>query len=153
MKKYNIVITVIIVLMVAGVLFGILWFNSSRRPSKEFDYLKDYKDNEYMPAYISEEKMAKLYFNDFMYFVNFDKKGVYDLVNEEYRKKKFSSYEAFENFITAYENSTLESYRVSNETAKRVFYINLNDGRQVIFSTIGVMNYELFFDETTVEIE
>lgn len=140
--------------MVGGVLFGILWYYSRRTPSEEFDYLKNYKDNEYMPVYISEEKMAKLYFNDYIYLVRFDKRGAYDLLSDEYKKERFSgSFEEFEKFITIYEDANLNSYMVTEKDGRKLFYIDLDDGRKFIFSTIGVMNYDVYFEENSVELE
>ena len=49
----------------------------------EFDYLKNYEDNEYMPAYISEEKIVNLYYKDYLTYVKTDIQKAYDLLNEE----------------------------------------------------------------------
>lgn len=151
-KKYNIIVTIIIIFLFIGSIAIIFLFYNQNK-SSDFEYLKNYKDNEYMPVYISEEKMAKMYYNDFMYYLNADLNGAYNLLNPEYKKAKFASYSAFQSYIQPYYNGTLSSYSVVQQGNKKLFYIILSNESKIIFATSGVMNYELYFDDETISIE
>lgn len=153
MKKYNIVTAVIIIVMLAGAVAMILISNKPITSEPDFDYLKNYKDNEYMPVYISEEKMASIYFNDYKYYLNNDLTSAFNLVNETYQKIKFSNFSQFRNFIEPYANGEVKSYRVDHINGKEVFYLKLTDDSSIIFATSGVMKYEVYFDESTITIE
>ena len=54
---------------------------------------------------------------------------------------------------TIYEDANLNSYMVTEKDGRKLFYIDLDDGRKFIFSTIGVMNYDVYFEENSVELE
>lgn len=151
-KKYNIITGIIIVLLFIGSIVGILLFYNTVGET-EFEYLKDYKDNEYMPVYISEEKMVKMYYNDFLYYLKSDLNGAYNMLNPEYKKKKFPSFLTFQAYVLPYYESSLTSYSLVEKNDKRIFYVKLSDGKEVIFATSGVMKYELYFDDTTISIE
>lgn len=152
-NKYTFITSVIIVLLFIGTIVGIFVFYKLPKVTPEFDYLKNYKDNEYMPAYISEEKMVNLYYKDYLTYVRTDIQKAYDLLNDEYKKKRFPTIDSFKSFIIPFENFTPESYAVELKDEKKVFYIKLTDGNEIIFSTTGVMIYEVYFDEITVNIE
>lgn len=152
-KNYTIVTSIIIVLLFVGTIIGIFVFYKVPRGQEEFDYLKDYQDNEYMPVYISEEKMAKLYYSDFLTIVKTDLQSAYDLMNYEYKKKRFPSFGSFQSFIGVYNNLTPESYSIVRKDDKEIFYIRLTDGNEIIFVTTGVMIYEVYFDDDTIPIE
>ena len=58
-KHYNIITGIIVALLIIGSIAGIFIFYKNTS-SGDFEYLKNYEVNEYMPIYISEEKMAKI---------------------------------------------------------------------------------------------
>lgn len=153
MKNYNIITGAIIFLLFAGSIFIIVMFNLSTDPNDEFDYLKNYEDNEYLPVYVSEEKMARLYYNDYSYYIHNDISGAYALVDSRYKNKRFSSLDDFKNYIEQYKLATLETYSVDYTDDKVVFYIRLSGGLNIIFVTKGVMSYGVYLDEFTVDIE
>lgn len=152
-NKYNLIIGIIITFLVVGSVVTIYLFYNSHNPTPEFDYLKSYEDNEYMPVYISEERMAKLYYNDYKYYLNNDLDEAYDLINEDYRNERFGSFNDFKVFVETLRTSSLDSYSVVDKKEKRLFYIRLEDGNEIIFATSGVMKYEIYFDDVTVPIE
>ena len=151
-KHYNIITGIIVALLIIGSIAGIFIFYKNTS-SGDFEYLKNYEVNEYMPIYISEEKMAKMYYNEFLYYLNNDLNGAYNLLNSEYKKKKFSSFMTFQVYTLPFLTSTLDSYSLVEKNDKKIFYLKLSDGNEVIFSTSGVMKYELYFDDSTISIE
>ncbi len=152
-NRYNVVVTVIIILLFVMAIAGIFIFYKIPKSSEEFNYLKNYQDNEYMPVYISEEKMARLYYNDYMYYVKNDTETAYSLVNDKYKAKRLTDRVLFEFFILPYNNYELISYHVEEKNEKKIFYLKLSDNHQLIFATTGVMKYVVYFDENTVPIE
>ena len=64
--KINFKTIVVIALLICSI-FIAYYIKSNllnRDSNKEYTYLKNYKVNEYIPVYISDEEMAKIYFDD-----------------------------------------------------------------------------------------
>ena len=149
-KKYNVITGIIIALLIIGSFAGIIIFFMFDTQPKDFEYLKNYDINEYMPVYISEEKMATMYYNEFQYYLNHDLKGAYELLNPDYKKKRFPSLMTFQAYILPFYNAALDSYSIVAKNDKKIFYLKMSDGNEVIFATSGVMKYEIYFDDTTI---
>ena len=89
--------------------------------------------------------MVNLYYKDYLTYVKTDIQKAYDLLNEEYKKKRFPTIDSFKSFIIPFENFTPESYAVELKGEKKVFYIKLTDGNEIIFLMTDVMKVYLFF--------
>jgi hypothetical protein len=120
----------------------------------EIVYLKDYDVNEYIPVYVSEEDMAKIYFNDYIYIMYSDINKAYSLLDEEYRDKRFGSVDNYKNYINSLDNLnyTIDSFYIDDSGKNKVYGIYDTNGNIFIFETSGVMQYTVYLDDYTVEI-
>lgn len=111
---------------------------------------RTYNVNEYTKLNISNENAVKIYFNDFKTLVMSDINEAYLKLNKEYREKKFPSIESFKNYLGSinFINSNIVKYSINSSMYK--MYDNNN--HMYIFKFDGVLQYEVYFDENTVEI-
>lgn len=113
---------------------------------------KTYGVNEYSPVNISDEQMATIYLNDFKYNLLNDINYAYELLNVEYKNKKFDSINSFINYINGlnFNNMIVDKYSVS--AGKDFITVYTKDNNKYIFKVISVMEYEVYLDDYTVEI-
>ena len=151
--KKNIVGYVVACIIIVAVVAIVIIFKNKNNAKDEYEqYLKKYKVNEYIPVYISDEEMAKIYLNDFLYQIAYDMDNAYELLDEEYRNKKFGSIDNFIDYINSleYQSFKLKSYYKSNDgTIFKAYDANDN---LYIFKVNGVMQYKVYLDDYTVEI-
>lgn len=152
-KNYNVIVGIITFILITGSIAVIILFNLPNEDGKEFDYLKNYEVNEYMPVYISEEKMAKIYYNDFVFYLRSDLDRALELINPAYREKRGISKERLNESASAIIDTTLVSYSVRDIEDKKAFFINLSSGQKLVFLTSGVMKYEVYLDDYSVGVE
>ena len=156
MNKNNIKKLVIVIIIVACLisLYFLLNFLTKSGKNEYSEYLKDYKVNEYIPTYIDDESMVKIYLNDYIQTMYNDVEEAYDLLDNDYKAQKFSNIESYKRYVNNLNYSTydVESYfKVSNE-GYTIFGVYDRNGNFYAFKTKGVMQYSVFLDEDTVEI-
>lgn len=154
MKDNNIkyVIIIAIIILVFTLIFLLLRTLTSDKTRENF--LKDYDVNEYITTYISDEDMAKIYLNDYIYIMFSDIERAYNLLNEDYRNKRFGNIDNFSNYVKSlnYGSFSLSKYYVRDENGYRYFGVYDDNNNYFIFETDGVMQYTVYLDETTIEI-
>lgn len=146
---------ILIMVVIFSIIFSIyLIINNVLNKDEEKTYLRDYKSNEYIKTYISDETMAKIYFSDYMNYLFNDLQKSYDLLDTDYRNKKFGSFQNFENYIKTVDLNSAEvkSFAIKKSGSYEYFYIYDNSDRLYIFKTKGVMQYSVYLDDTTVNI-
>jgi len=149
----NLIIFVIILLV-----FTLMYIIIDKIMNKEkLDYgefLKSYEVNEYIPSYVSDGDMAKIYLNDYIYNMYSDIDKAYNLLDEEYRIKKFGSIDNYANYVKTLTNSSykVDSYYISLDGEYKIFGVYDTNGNEFIFKTNGVMQYTVYLDDYTVEI-
>lgn len=153
MNKKTLKIIFISVIILASVLLGCLLFSYLSR-EKEYNHLRKYKSNEYIPTHVSYEDLAKIYLNDYVYYMNFDRERAFDLLDTKYREKKFNSISDFSNYISNLINQKIRmkkyiKYSIGKYTIFKVYDENDN---LFIFKTNGVMQYRVYLDDSTVEV-
>lgn len=154
MKNNNIKYVIIIVVIVLIFTSIFLLLKSLTKNKTSDNFLKNYEVNEYITTYISDEDMAKIYLNDYIHIMFSDVERAYNLLNEEYRNKRFGNINNFSNYVKSlnYSSFSLSKYYVRNENGYRYFGVYDNNNNYFIFETDGVMQYTVYLDETTVEI-
>ena len=114
---------------------------------------KTYGVNEYSNIIISDEDMARIYLNDYVINVSSDIRKSYDLLDEEYRNKKFGSVDNYISYLSNmnFYNSVDKYYKIEkgDYTVYGVYDMN---GNLFIFKASGVMQYKVYFDKTTIGI-
>lgn len=104
----------------------------------------------------NDEDMSKKYFSDYIQKLKDDYQQVYDLLDENYKQKRFGSYEKFEKYIkNNYENLTnreMSQYTISYEKNNITIYTCTDQyGNSYIFTASAVMHYTLLLDDYTIE--
>ena len=119
------------------------------------DYImnpKTYGVNEYSLVNIDDEQMCNIYLNDYKNKLSDDINYAYQLLNEEYRNKKFGSIENFINYVNNFDFSGLNIYKYSINSDKSIYKIYTENNNTFIFKVNSVMEYEVYLDDYTVEI-
>lgn len=149
----NIIIGIVIVLVFIGVYFLLKYFTKEDLGKKE-TFLKNYKVNEYIPTYISDEDMAKIYLNDYIHNMYYDVNKAYDLLDNEYKNAKFGSLESYKNYVKSlnYKTYKLARYYKKEVKGSIIFGVYDENSNLYIFKTNGVMQYTVYLDDYTVEI-
>lgn len=133
---------------------GYIVIDKLTETEEEIIYLKDYDVNEYIPTYISDEDMAKIYLNDYIYKMYSNPEEGYNLLDEEYRNKKFGSLENYTNYVYSlqYSSYTLSKYYKQEKDGYIIFGVYDTNNNLFIFKTKGVLQYKVYLDDYTVEI-
>ena len=107
-----------------------------------------------MRVNVSEEMMARTYFSDFRSLVINEIDKSYLVIDNDYRKAKFSNIEEYKNYMRGLNlgNVKIAKYNVGSKNGKRVYIIYDNKGNYYAFKIDGVMQYTVYLDDYTVEI-
>lgn len=149
-KKIVISIAIILLLVIVYLVFKALNTNDNEYQ----EYLKNYKVNEYIATYVSDEDMARIYLNDYVNNMYLNPEKAYNLLDEEYRNKKFGSLDSYKSYVSSlnYATFTLDRYYKKESNGYIIFGVYDKNGNFFAFKTKGVMQYTVFLDENTVEI-
>lgn len=149
----NIIIFVIILFVFSGV-YLLLDYIFNNENAEAGEILKNYKVNEYIPTYVSDEDMAKIYLNDYIFKMFSNPAEAYELLDKEYKDKKFGNYDNFKKHIYSlnYTSFTMDRYFVKTKKGYNIYGVYDTNGNLFIFRTNGVMQYKVYLDDYTVEI-
>lgn len=149
----QLIILVVIILCFIGLYF-LLSFLTKKNKVEYSEYLKNYEVNEYIPTYVSDEAMAKIYLNDYIHTMYYDIEEAYNLLDSEYKEKKFKNIEDYKKYVNNLKYSTYDvaSYFKVDSGGYTIFGVYDRNDNFYAFKTKGVMQYSVFLDEDTVEI-
>lgn len=149
----NIVITIAIILGFV-VIYLLIRMVTTDNSLQYDEYLKNYKVNEYISTYISDEDMARIYLNDYIHTMYSDIEKSYNSLDKEYREKKFGSLDIYRNYVNSlnYSTYTMARYYKKESKGYTIFGVYDTNNNFYAFKTKGVMQYTVFLDDSTVEI-
>ena len=149
----QLIILAVVILCFVGLYF-LIKFVTKKDKVEYSEYLKDYEVNEYIPTYVSDEAMAKIYLNDYIHTMYYDVEGAYNLIDPEYRSKKFKTINEYKKYVETLNYSTYDvaSYFKVDSGGYTIFGVYDRNDNFYAFKTKGVMQYSVFLDEDTVEI-
>lgn len=153
-KNVKLVIYIVSIMVIFTIVFIVL-NNLLKNKEKGYDeYLKNYKVNEYIPTYVSDEDMAKIYLKDYIHNMFYDIEAAYDSLDTEYKNKKFGSLDNYKKYVYSLDNTSyvVSSYYKKDKNGYIYFGVYDTFGNTYVFKTKGVMQYSVFLDEETVEI-
>ena len=148
----NIVIFIVILLVFVGAYMLLdKYLNKEEEPEQ---FLKNYAVNEYIPTYVSDEDLTKIYLNEYVHIMYSDIERAYELLDKEYREKKFGNLNSFEEYVNSltYSNYKLDRFSVNPKGKYTIFVAYDINGNIFIFKTNGIMQYTVYLDDYTVEI-
>ena len=150
----------LVVLVIIGLLvfYGIKIYRSKKilvPTNKYINYTmnpKTYDVNEYNLVNITDRQLAAIYLNDYRNYLKNNIDQAYELLNEEYRSKKFNNIEEFKTYINTINinNMSVEKYNISDD--KKIIDVYISDNDRFIFKIKNILEYEVYLDDTTVEI-
>ena len=157
MKNDKIELKNIIIFTAIILFFTVIYIVVDRIVNNENDepiYMKNYEVNEYIPVYVSDEDMAKIYLNEYIHTMYSDINKAYNLLDEEYRNKKFGNIENYRAYVSNLNSSSyhLDSFYIDDSKKNKIYGIYDTNGNMFIFETNGIMQYKVYLDDYTVEI-
>ena len=155
--KDNTIKTGIIIVVILLILTGVYFLLKNLTKDDELQYeefLKNYEVNEYIATYISDEHMARIYLNEFVDMMFYDAEAAYNLLDENYRSKKFGNLTNFKNYINSLSTTSfsLDRYYKKESDGYIIFGVYDKNNNFFAFKTKGVMQYSVYLDDYTVEI-
>lgn len=107
--------------------------------------------------FISDAQMCSNYFNQYKNMLINSYEEAYKLLDEEYKKEKFSNIDAFKEYIEKNKeyiiNSSLKTYTRTNYDNYNLYTIKDQYGNTYIFKETAVMEYTVQLDDYTLENE
>lgn len=150
----------LVVLVIIGLLvfYGIKIYRSKKTLVPTNNYInytmnpKTYDVNEYNLVNITDRQLAAIYLNDYRNYLKNNIDQAYELLNEEYRSKKFNNIQEFKDYINSININTMsvEKYNISDD--KKIIDVYISDNDRFIFKIKNILEYEVYLDDTTVEI-
>lgn len=156
-KNVGLIIFLILIIIIS---FILLYFNNKE---EEYEYelgedisLKHYEENEYIPVNISYDQIARIYLQDYVYKLLYNREDAYNYLDEEYRKVKFPTYEEFDSYIDGImslklREMTVVDYAITESGEYRYFDVHDSSDNLFIFKEKGVMQYTVLFDRYTID--
>lgn len=157
-NKKSYIWLVILVILGLLVFYGIKIYRSKKTLVPTDDYInytmnpKKYGVNEYNLVNITDRQLAAIYLNDYRNYLKNNIDQAYELLNEEYRSKKFNNIEEFKTYVNTINinNMSVEKYNISDD--KKIIDVYISNNDRFIFKIKNILEYEVYLDDTTVEI-
>lgn len=112
--------------------------------------------NTFTEARINYEDVAQNYIFSYKTLALVKPNIVYNMLDEEYRNKKFGSLENFQTYVDSNKQSiqqiNLQQYQVNNYDDYLQYVMIDKNGRYYIFNEIAIMDFKLYLDTYTVDL-
>ena len=122
---------------------------------KSEDTIKNNENNVFTSVPATYENIAKDYINIYKRLALGRPKIMYNLLNEEYREKRFGSEQEFEKYITSNKDrilgTRLEKYQTISENGIQYVCVDQYDN-YYIFNENDVMDYTVLLDQHTIDL-
>lgn len=122
----------------------------------EINTISDKSKNKFDYSVVTEQDMAIRYFAHYKNIVRTDLKKAYQLLDIEYRTKRFESFEEFKKYIdknyNEIMNSTIKEYKVEYYSDYTRYICKDQKGNTYIFKATAVFDYTLTLDLYTTDI-
>ena len=159
LKEHKTLIIVCISLIGLALLF--VWFVGSRSLGPEIDFdlkegfLRNYEVNEVIPVTVDDEQMARTYLVEYVSLMINDPEKAYELLDEEYKEKRYPTYESFKSYRdliinNRFVSATLDRYDIKVYGGYKVFDVIDAAGNNFLFKQSSIMNYKVLLDNYTI---
>lgn len=117
---------------------------------------KKYGCNEFSLINISTDDLLKMYFNKYKNSILENPEDAFNMLDKEYREKRFGNIEKFKEYITKNYNlivgTELSSYIADNYDNYTQYVCKDNKGNYYIFRETAVMEYSMLLDTYTIDL-
>ncbi len=172
-KKYGILAIVILLILIIVVIVAMILLNQNNNTEQDYENsmasglevmnstqpveeIERYDYNQYITKVIADQDMVNIYFNDYRYYAIYHPEEAYNLLDEEYREKKFGNLETFQAYINQNMDqiftSSIDSFTVSNWDGGKQYIAIDKEGKYYIFQENVVMDYSVILDTYTVDL-
>ena len=119
--------------------------NNNHR-NNNYNYLKNYKINEVIPIYVTDEDIAKKYLSEYVSLLIYHRKEAFKLVDATVLVEKFDNYEAFDKYVKnlmtdSFIRCTVKKYSYDITDGVKAMHVVDADGNVFIFKETSLMNY------------
>lgn len=113
--------------------------------------------NMYKYKFIKDDEVCKEYYNNYKYSMLYNTEYAYDMLDKEYRQKRFKSLDRYKEYIDenreTLEKCSIAKYQViGNEGEKRYICLD-NYGNYYIFNQKNIGDYTIYLDTYTIGAE
>lgn len=113
--------------------------------------------NEYTPIVLKEEDIAKAYYSDLKEKIILKPDIVYNMIDTEYKSKRFPTSEDFENYIKEnidyIKKSEFSKYLLNTNNGNRMLICIDNNENYYTFNITSALKYTVLLDSYTVDTE
>ncbi len=116
----------------------------------DYNILKDYKINEVIPIYVTDEELAKKYLSDYVNLLIYHREEAFKLVDADTLVKKFENYDAFNKYVNeimtnSFAKATVRRYDYGVYNGIKELRVIDADDNKFIFKESSLMNYTVEF--------
>lgn len=119
--------------------------------------IENRNDNTFEYKIISDEEISQEYLSNYKYCMLYDVEYAYELLDEEYKNKRFLKLSDFQNYIKEnwqnIQNMMITKYSVEIKDGYTQYLCVDNYQNNYIFKATSVMKYTVLLDNYTVETE
>lgn len=131
--------------------------NTASMKTLNIEKIEKNDNNSFQYKNISQEENANIYFKDYLKKINNNSKEAYDLLDNEYKEKRFKSLESFNTYVNVINNvpysRRLVKYKISKKDNYTEYICQDNFGNNFIFKVTSVMKYTVVLDAYTVSVD
>ncbi len=168
MKKTNLLKLIILLLIILFICIVILLFSkknnnitnketSNADIKQEIGIKNKYECNEFEYVMMSVDNLILLYFNDYKSIALKDPEQGYNLLDKEYREKRFGSIDKYKEYLEKNKEqiqiSTLENYLTENEGNTTKYICTDENNNHYIFKENSIMDYTVMLDDYTIDTQ
>lgn len=117
---------------------------------------KEIESNEYNKADlaigIGDKDVAKYYYNEYVFNMTYDTQKAYNLLNEEYKSKRFNNYNDYKKYLEQNQNSKsfIMKYKVEEFDNYKEYLCIDNLNNYYIFKETNPMEYTVILDQYSI---
>lgn len=134
-------------------------FNQKKEDFEDLfsETLEENEYNKFRYVNISEERMAVEYFNDFKKKILSNSHTTYELLDEEYRNRRFETEEEFDQYVQNSKSDLakieINGYQVNNENDYKIYTCKDQYDNIYIFQEKAIREYTIKLDRYTIKDE
>lgn len=157
-NKRIIIICLLLILIVVIMVILSNYNNNVNDNSDDIGIKEHYDINEISFLNVTNEDIVRKYFNDYKNNMINNKEYAYNLLNKDYREKRFGTYDKYVEYLNnnigdSIYSADIVKYNVNGIGGKKVYGCEDSSGYKYIFKENSIMNYEVYLDDYTVEIK
>lgn len=119
------------------------------------DSIENKESNTFYYEIIKDSEVCQEYFKNFKYTILYNRDRAYEMLEEEYREKRFGSIDEYKNWVkenyNVLDSSVASKYEVVEENGTKKYICQDNYGNYYIFKQKNISNYTVNLDTYTID--